>query len=442
MINRREFLKFGAVGAGGAAAARVVPSLLDGGHDQATATSPSTPSASSTAATTAARTSDTKSIVSAEKSAVKSSGDRVLVVIDLAGGNDGLNTVVPINDPAYRTLRTAVALPEKDLHPLGKDYAAHPSLGRLAKRGLAVVAGVGVANPDGSHFEMSRRWAMADLDGKGATTTGFFGRLADVIGNKDAPAVALGLGSGYSPALVSAWAPSINLRSLQSAEMFRPNRDDANLTAFQTAYRRMATTTAKPGDRGPRAEAANGMTLALRTAGLVAASGDDGDDGLPGSDLGRSLASALRLISQPSLGLRIIHITHDGFDTHSSAIDQQAQRLNEFDEAVDAFLRAAEAKGLGDRVLVATTSEFGRRAKDNGSNGLDHGAASVALLAGPVNAGVHGEYASLTKLDRDDNLIANVSMGDYFATLSTWLGVNADEVLGKGRSPVAGVLRN
>jgi uncharacterized protein (DUF1501 family) len=441
MINRREFLKYGAVGAGGAAAARVVPSLLDGGGEQATSPSTAMPSASSMAPSTAAKASGTKSTASAAKSVAKNS-DRVLVVIDLAGGNDGLNTVVPINDSAYRTLRTAVALPEKDLHPLGQDYAAHPSLGRLAKRGLAVVAGVGVANPDGSHFEMSRRWAMGDLDGKGATTTGFFGRLADVIGSKDAPAVALGLGSGYSPALVSAWAPSINLRSLQSAEMFRPNRDDANLTAFQTAYRRMATTTVKPGDTGPRADAANGMTLALRTAGLVTADGGEDNDGLPGSELGRSLASALRLISQPSLGLRIIHITHDGFDTHSSAIDQHAQRLNEFDEAVDAFLDATEAKGLGDRVLVATTSEFGRRAKDNGSNGLDHGAASVALLAGPVNPGVHGEYSSLTKLDNDDNLIAKVSMGDYFATLSTWLGVNADEVLGTGRTAVSGVLRN
>ncbi len=442
MINRREFLKFGAVGAGGAAAARVVPSLLDGGRDHSSGSAPSKPSATSSAPDTQAPATDIKTMTKTAKAAKRTNGDRVLVVIDLAGGNDGLNTVVPINDPAYRTLRTTVGLAEKDLHPIDKDYAAHPSLGRLTKRGLAVVAGVGVANPEGSHFEMSRRWAMADLDGKGATTTGFFGRLADVIGNKDAPAVALGLGSGYSPALVSTWAPSVNLRSLQSAEMFRPNRDDANLTAFQTAYRRMATTTVKPGSTGPRAETANGMTLALRTAGLVTTDGGDDNDGLPGSDLGRSLASALRLISQPALGLRIVHITHDGFDTHSSAIDQHGQRLNEFDEAVDAFLAATEARGFGDRVLVATTSEFGRRAKDNGSNGLDHGAASVALLAGPVNAGVHGEYASLTKLDRDDNLIAKLSMGDYFATLSTWLGVSADEVLGKGRSAVSGVLRN
>ncbi len=440
MINRREFIKFGAVGVGGAAAARVVPSLLDGDNNNRSATGPKAVSSTSTATTpsTAVAAEQPKTVA---RSAKKNGGQRVLVIVDLAGGNDGLNTVVPINDPAYRSLRTTVALDPKDLHSLGKDYGAHPSLERLTKRGLAVVAGVGVTNPEGSHFEMARRWAMADLDGHGAPTTGFFGRLADVVGSKDAPAVALGLGSGYSPALVSAWAPSINLRSLQSAEMFRPNRDDANLTAFQTAYRRMASTASSPGASGPRADATTGMVQALRTAGLVGA-GDDGDDGLPGTDLGRSLASALRLIRQPSLGLRIIHITHDGFDTHSSAIDQHAQRLSEFDEAVDAFLGAADASGFADRVLVATTSEFGRRAKDNGSNGLDHGAASVALLAGPVNAGVHGEYASLTKLDDDDNLVAKVSMGDYFATLSSWLGVSPDDVLGKGRAPVSGVLRD
>ena len=442
MINRREFIKFGAVGAGGAAAARFVPSLLDGDGEGGPLSGPGAkPTSSTSTETTPSTAISTESAKTVARAAKKSASERVLVIVDLAGGNDGLNTVVPINDPAYRSLRTTVALDEKELHSLGKEFGAHPSLERLSKRGLAVIAGVGVSNPEGSHFEMARRWAMADLDGHGAPTTGFFGRLADVVGSRDAPAVALGLGSGYSPALVSAWAPSINLRSLESAQMFRPNRDDVNLTAFQTAYRRMASTASSPGANGPRAAAAIGMVQALRTAGLVSQD-DETNDGLPGTDLGRSLGSALRLIRQPSLGLRIIHITHDGFDTHSSAIDQHGQRLSEFDEAVDAFLGAAESSGLGGRVLVATTSEFGRRAKDNGSNGLDHGAASVALLAGPVNAGVHGEYSSLTKLDTDDNLIAKVPLGDYFATLSTWLGVSPGDVLGNGHSPVSGVFQN
>lgn len=437
MITRREVLKLGAVAGGGAAASQLIPRLLrsDDRNERANGSSTSTTESERREAPTA-----TEAVK--QTSAAKQAGDRILVVIELAGGNDGLNTVVPHTNPAYRRLRSETALDEKDLLAFTDDFALNPSLQRLAKRGVAVIGGVGVANPDGSHFEMQRRWASADIDGKSSPTTGFLGRMADIVGNKDAPAVALGLGSGSSPALVSKWAPSVSIRSINSAEMFLPNRDDGMLTAFQQGFRRLSSTAAPRGATSLRADVGDGMVLALRTAGLVADGGEENEDELPGSDLGRSLASAMRLLRKPDLGLRIVHITHDGFDTHTNTKDQQGQRLAEFDEAVDAFLGAADRRGLGDRIVVATTSEFGRRAKDNGSNGLDHGAASVALLAGAVNPGMHSEYSSLTKLDSDDNLVATVMMDRYFATLGSWLGIDHADIVSARSKPIGGVFRN
>lgn len=437
MINRRDFLRFGAAASGGAAAAHFVPELLS-----PEASSPNSNAKTLERSAPTRQSSATPDTTAASKKTTSDGGQRTLVVIELAGGNDGLNTVIPITGAqgsAYRQLRTHVAIPEKDLVAFTDDFALHPSLKRLATRGIAVVGGVGVANPDGSHFEMQRRWATADLDGKSNPGTGFLGRLSDTIGDKDAPAIALGLGSGSSPTLNSAWAPTVNLASIGSAELFRPNRDDAMLTAFQNGFRRLANTAATPSEAGVRGAVGAGMLQALRTAGLVTADQDSGDEGIVQSDLGRSLASAFRLLRQPSLGLRIVTVTLDGFDTHSGMLDQHAQRLNELDEAVDGFLNAVERAGMADRVLVATTSEFGRRAKDNGSNGLDHGAASIAMLAGPVRKGMHGEYSSLSSLDSEDNLKANVDMGDYFATLASWFDVDPTEVVGKQSNAIASV---
>jgi uncharacterized protein (DUF1501 family) len=429
MLQRREFLRLAGAAGVGAAAATGVPALLRTGQ-------PSGASKASKATTKVART-VTKAPTTA---AAKSSKEPILVVIDLAGGNDGINTLVPVRDPAYRKVRTKVALPENELIPFGKEFALHPKLQKVSKRTMAVVAGVGVAEPDGSHFEMQRRWATGDVTGRARPETGFLGRLADVIGSKDAPAVALLLGNGSSPSVESLRVPTVSLGSLYSAEMFRANREDAMLTTFQDGFRRIASTAAPAGAKGNRAHVGIGMGKALSAAGLVAGEPSADEDRMPDTDLGRGLGSALRLLRQPELGLRIITVTHDGYDHHEGLINNHATRMQEFDDAVDAFLGALEKDGIADRVLVATTSEFGRRVNDNGTSGLDHGAASVSMLFGPVKPGVHGEYPSLSKLDKDDNLKATVTMGTYLSTLASWVGVTGSDVgLGKSET-LSGVL--
>jgi uncharacterized protein (DUF1501 family) len=436
-IPRRDFIKLGLAATGGAVASRLVSFDPFADHNAATpeAARPTTrgtrPAGSqpSTPTTAASGPLATTTVLARQPSDPTT---RVLVVIELQGGNDGLNTVVPIKDSTYRSLRSKVSLPDDKLLPFTDEFALHPSLARIAKRDLAVVAGVGVANPDGSHFEMMRRWWTGDITGTANPNTGFLGRIADIIGSKDSPAVGLALGQGSSTMLTSAWAPTLALGDIGAAQLFRENREDDMLTKFQNSFRLLSET--KDDASAVRAMVQNGMSQSLNSARLLGgpepAETDKTD--LPDTKLGNSLRDVLPLVRQSQLGLRIVHLGHDGFDTHENALDQQANRLTEFDAAVDGFFAALDREGLSDRVLVATTSEFGRRAKDNGSNGLDHGAASVAMLVGPVNRGVFGEYPSLTKLDDDDNLKATVSMGAYYATLASWFAVDRTDVLGTG----------
>jgi uncharacterized protein (DUF1501 family) len=135
-----------------------------------------------------------------------------------------------------------------------------------------------------------------------------------------------------------------------------------------------------------------------------------------------------------------VHTSIGGFDTHSGQRGAHDERMRELAEALAACGADLDRRDLAGSVLVATTSEFGRRAKDNGS-GTDHGTASCALLMGPVHAGLHGEPASLTRLDADDNLVATASFEAYYATLAeTWFGIDAERVLPSRPRPIDGIL--
>jgi uncharacterized protein (DUF1501 family) len=141
-------------------------------------------------------------------------------------------------------------------------------------------------------------------------------------------------------------------------------------------------------------------------------------------------------------GVRIVHVPAGGdFDTHEAHLDRHHALLDDLDAGLDAFLADLHRRGIDDRVLVMTTSEFGRRARDNGSDGLDHGAASTMLLAGAVSSGLFGEAPSLTRLDEDDNLVATAGLDSYFGTIAErWLGVPASELFTPAPELIHGLL--
>jgi len=346
--------------------------------------------------------------------------DRVLVVIELDGGNDGLSTLVPFDVGRYRDLRPTLAIGSNDVIDLGGAYGLHRKLSGVHRRGVAVIEGLGARQPDLSHFEMSARWWSGRPDG-GRTDTGFLGRVCDAV-HGDELLSGVSLGGGPSPVMVSRKAPTAGLSDLGLGSLLDPNSD------LELVARRSLDRLIRPGPAG------NPLTLAVAAglggmvelAQLVNALPEP-SPGYPETEFATQLALVSRLI-RSGAGIRIFHVpmAGAGFDTHEGHGDTHPRLLEMFDAALQSFLDEMESIGRGGDVLVATTSEFGRRVSEN-SGGLDHGTASCALLMGPVVPGRHGEPPSLRDLD-DGNLIATAEFDRYQATLASWLGADPAEV--------------
>ncbi len=364
---------------------------------------------------------------------------RRLLVIEMAGGSDGLSMVVPYADARYLALRPRTAVDPAQVHRIDDALGFHPALTNLARRGASVVAGVGIAKPDLSHFEMLQRWWTGDPDGKALPSTGFLGRLCDVIGDPAAPAVGVSLGLGATQALVCERVNTLSADTDSDGAFPSPGDDEGLARAWMAAQRGMAHP-----DRHDSALAATTRTssgTALRFSDAVA-NLTPGADGYPDTDLGAQLQLAARLLADDNLGLRVVHVPMgQDFDTHDDHLARYEAIMADFDRSIEAFRIDLARRGIDDRVLIATFSEFGRRVPDNGSSGLDHGAASAALLMGPTHPGVFGAQPSLADLDADDNLKASVNMTEFYATIAEgWFGVPANEVLVGSPRPIAGIV--
>ncbi|MFE3195364.1 DUF1501 domain-containing protein [Nocardia sp. NPDC059240] len=363
---------------------------------------------------------------------------RRLLVIEMAGGSDGLSMTVPYADSRYRDLRRRTAIAAEQVHVIDDRLGLHPRLAQLAASGVSVVPGVGTAKPDLSHFEMLHRWQTGDPEGTARTDTGFLGRLCDHLGDPGAPAVGVALGAGPSPALACERVTTLSVD--HGTEGLFPVFEDDNIRdAWLAAQRAMAHP--DRADAPTFATARSGSAAALRFSD-VAATLSPAADGYPDSDLGIQLRLAARLLADDNHGLRIVHVPMGAdFDTHTAHPDRYADLMTDLDDCLAAVRRDLAARGLTDRVLIAAYSEFGRRVPDNDSAGLDHGAAGTALLLGPTNPGVFGEPPSLRNLDADDNLRATVDMAEFYATIAEgWFGVPATDVLPGTPRPLPGVI--
>lgn len=364
---------------------------------------------------------------------------RRLVVVEMSGGNDGMSTLVPHAMAGYGDLRSRTLVPDDDLVSMADGMGLHKNLAGLKDKGLAVVQGVGTQQPDGSHFAMMARWWRGDASGTNGLATGFLGRLCDQLADPAARVVGLSFGSGNHPAMQAAKASTLALPGAGAAGYLSgANPDDKRARAFQDAFAQMGAVV-RPDALG---HARRGMRDAVGVAQMLAGLEEEKEPAeYPGSHLGQSLRLTARLFAADPL-VRVVHVPMGAdFDTHQNHPGRHPGLLAELNDAVVAFLSDLEGRDLADEVLVATTSEFGRTARDNGSNGLDHGTASVALLAGPVNAGLYGEHPSLTSLDADDQLVATVGFDQYYATLAeSWFGIPASEVLPGRPVPVEGIV--
>lgn len=375
----------------------------------------------------------------------------ILVVLQLAGGNDGLNTVVPFGDDDYRRARPSLALRENQVLKLGAKakVGLHSALAGLAKSfeagDLALVQGVGYPNPNRSHFRSTEIWATAS-DAEKSSSTGWIGRYFDNACSGCDAAVGITLGS-QTPQAFAAKTPKGVLYEAAGSRRRRLGADgepeaDGSMTMAMEGDEDEGPAGGSIGDiagAGGKIDALDflertEMDVQVTQKEIAAASGR-GKNGVPypGSWLGNQFALISRLIAG-GLKTRIYYVSQGGYDTHTGQAGAHDRLLREMGDAVAAFLADLKAQGNLGRVTLMTFSEFGRRVKENASGGTDHGAAAPLFLAGGgVQAGLFGEMPSLTARDLDDGDVKfNVDFRSVYATvLEKHLGVESGPILGR-----------
>jgi uncharacterized protein (DUF1501 family) len=357
------------------------------------------------------------------------SSESILVVVQLSGGNDGLNTIVPYADQEYYKQRPTLAVARSDVLKINTELGWHPSMqgcASLMEAGqLAVVQGVGYANPNRSHFESMDIWHTCRRKGQ-ARNDGWLGRYLDAFQDQaggDVPA--LHLGAEEQPLALT--AQNVQVSSVQSLDRFRlvdGERDEALI--------QQVTSTARD-KSGLLSFVQSNTQAALSASERIEQATKDYKTNVayPQSALARKLKTVAQLIDA-GLKTRIYYVILDGFDTHSRQAAAHNALLRQFSDALQAFVQDCSDHGHGQRVMVMAFSEFGRRVKENASEGTDHGAAAPMILAGEkITAQVSGRHPSLTDLE-DGDLKFHTDFRQVYATvLEKWLGCNSVDVLGK-----------
>ncbi|MBL0922382.1 MAG: DUF1501 domain-containing protein [Phycisphaerales bacterium] len=364
--------------------------------------------------------------------------ERILVVVQLGGGNDGLNTVVPFAQPAYYNARPAIAIPEAQVLKLGsrEPVGLHPGLRGLQDlhdQGLlSVVQGVGYPNPNRSHFVSMDIWQTADESGVGQ---GWLGRYFDneCAGRPDCGGVAIG-----RTAPLAMEGRKVRPVAFETADLFRWTGEDLH-EAMAEPYRRLAADAPADGDSSLEFLTRTAMDAQLSSDAIRRAVSATPLVNYPRTGLARQLSMIAAMI-RAGLPTRVYYASMSGFDTHAGqggAQGRHAQLLAEFGDAVKAFYDDLRAQGAHERVLTMSFSEFGRRVGQNASAGTDHGAAAPMFLVGPmVRPGVANPHPSMTELDDGDLKHTVDFRAVYAAALADWMKADARAVLGANARPM------
>lgn len=353
-------------------------------------------------------------------------GNHSLILIELEGGNDGLNTLIPFRDDNYHRARPTLALSGSEVLGLNSDSGLHPSLGGLARtweRGdLRLIEGVGYPDPNRSHFRSIEIW-NAGMGADSKATQGWISRLmSSPEGGLELDTDGIRLGGEMGPLRGPGRFTGLEeiegffeqTDALRAAGVLGGYEDDDEIGGTMGAGTMGAgmddTSAAAHAVRPSGGNAALDHVLsvhsnALGTADLlerkIRASAQR-DFGMPDSLLGLQLTVALQLLDA-GVSTPVFKVSHGGFDTHASQAEAHAFLLTELDEALAGFERAARDMGLWEQVTLMTYSEFGRRFYENGSAGTDHGTAAPVILAGgAVKGGLGGQRPSLEARDLVD----------------------------------------
>jgi len=387
MIDRRRFLSVGALTA-------TVPGFL---------------------AKTGSLLADDKSLANKE---------RVLVVVQLAGGNDGLNTLIPFRDDAYYKARPKIGIARTKSLKIADDFALHPEVGDLRKLydagELAVVPNVGYPNPNRSHFRATEIWETATPEKD--VLTGWVGRYFDAE-CRGVPSPMLGLQLGEKPAMTFAH-PKGRAVTLTNPSLFK--WDDATGQAMERLNR--VATTDNPALDFLQRTGNDTLSLSRKIQDAL-------KDGKSGAEYAPfNFSQSLKVVAQmiaAEVPTRVYYVSLGGFDTHTTQTGRHAGLLQELSQGIGSFVADLKALGHLDRTLVMSFSEFGRRVSENEQQGTDHGTAGVMFLAGgKVKAGVHGSRPDLSDLDEGDLKFKTDFRSVYSAVLKDWFAADASKVLG------------
>jgi uncharacterized protein (DUF1501 family) len=378
-------------------------------------------------------------LVAAGKKTPLAVGTKILVLVTMYGGNDGLNTLIPYTDKAYYAGRPELAYQEADVLPLADDLALNPSMTGFKKLydagQLAVVRGVGYPNADRSHFRSMSIWQTGSPDTP--QVTGWLGRWLDANGAD--PLLAVNVGPVLPPLLAGekcagAALPTAGGVTLPDGQYGSGLR---SLDAVSAASQPLVQRVAQSGTDLFRVATTFGPALAAPAAATPPATATP--TAAPKSGGANDLAGQLDVVARciaANAPTRVYSVQLGGFDTHADEKGTQSQLLGQLDAAVSGFLAKVGAGPHAGDVVVTLYSEFGRRVAANGSQGTDHGTASNVFVAGAtVKGGMFGEQPSLTDLTMDD-LKYNVDFRSVYATLlERVLGADPGQVLGSGSFP-------
>ncbi len=377
---------------------------------------------------------------------------KILVIVQLSGGNDGLNTVVPYGDDAYHRARPQIAHDGKSVLKIDNYLGLHQNLKSLKELyddgRMSIIQGVGYPNPNRSHFRSMDIWHSAQPD-KEVVTTGWLGRFFDNTCSGSDPHAGVSIGEQLP---LSMKGERITPLSFDRPEAYRYNgRDKDDYLALNKIDPTASNDAAAhaPATQPSKAAAKNNKKIEItsasqldflhRTAMDAQMSSDDilrmtqrfsPVAQYPGGSFGNGLRTIAAMIAG-GLPTRVYYVSLGGFDTHAGERGRHDQLMQQFAQGVGAFWQDIEKQENADRVLMMTFSEFGRRVEQNASGGTDHGAAAPMFLFGPkLKQGVVGPHPSLTNLDSGD-LKFNIDFRNVYATvLQSWLDTPSKPILG------------
>jgi uncharacterized protein (DUF1501 family) len=379
----------------------------------------------------------------------------ILVVLQMAGGNDGLNTVAPFTNDYYHRARPRLRLGAEKVLKLNDELGLHPNLTGfkdLYDAGqLAVVQGVGYPNPNRSHFRSTEIWQTA-TDANQFERYGWLGRYFDNACAGCDPAVGISIGRQMPQAFAAKEPKGVSLENPQNYRFIPPGRGrPGEARETEASFRKLNQPEEEMAENsGGTVEAIGGAVMhagsALdfleRTALEAQVSSDtiraiasrgQTQAAYPASQLGNSLKLVAKLIAG-GMATRVFYVSQGGYDTHTNQLGAQDRLLKDLGECVKAFVEDVKGQGNLSRVLLMTFSEFGRRVAENASGGTDHGAAAPMFLVGNhVKAGLLGRYPSLAPNDLfQGDLKYQVDFRSVYATvLENWLKTPSETVLGR-----------